>query len=272
MESLSTYLSHGIELAIEYLPKVLLAILVLLIGLGIIKSITKLMSNRLEKKNFDSTLRPFIVNLTSWILKIALFISIAAMVGVETASFVAVLGAFGLAVGLALQGTLGNFAGGVLILIFKPFKVGDYIEAQGYAGTVEEIKIITTTLVTPNNETVIIPNGALSNGNIINYTIKGIRRMALTIGISYNADIKQAKEIMLEIIKNDPRVLKDPAPTVVTVELADSSVNLSVRPWTTVADYWPVMSDITEQIKYKLDDAQIGIPYPQTDVHLYKVD
>lgn len=268
MDSINQYLSDFISLAMIYVPKVVLAIVFLIVGLFVIKTLTNFLESKLAKNDFDPMLIPFLSTLLSWILKIALFISILSMVGIEAASFIAVLGAMGLAVGLALQGTLANFAGGVLILLFKPFKIGDYIEAQGHAGTVEEIKIIQTYLKTPDNYTVIIPNASLSNNDMINYTAKGTRRMSLTIGIAYDADIRQAKKIIMDMLVNDPRVLKNPEPQVITAELADNSVNLSVRPWANNDDYWDLLFDLTENIKYKFDEVGIGIPFPQRDIHI----
>ena len=182
--------------------------------------------------------------------------------GIETTSFAAVIAAAGLAIGLALQGSLGNFAGGVLIMIFKPFKIGDLIEAQGELGVVKEIEIFTTKLNTPTNKEVIIPNGALSNGNIVNYSSEGILRVDLAFGVSYDSDIKQTKDVLMKVLTSNPKVLKDPAPSVNVSELADSSVNFAVRPWSTVADYWDVYFETHENVKLELDKAGIEIPYP----------
>jgi small conductance mechanosensitive channel len=223
-----------------------------------------------EKRNVDITLRPFLSNLINWVLKAMLFVSVAGMVGVETTSFVAIIGAAGLAVGLALQGTLANFAGGVLILLFKPYKVGDLIEAQGYFGEVKEIQIFITKIITPESKTVIIPNGVISNGSMMNYSEVGFLRVDLTIGISYDSDIKKAKDILMKVMEEDPKVLKDPAPLVAVSELADSSVNLAVRPHATPADYWDVYFGILEKGKIALDEAKITIPFPQRDVHLFE--
>ena len=182
--------------------------------------------------------------------------------GVETTSFAAIIAAAGLAIGLALQGSLANFAGGVLIMIFKPIKLGDLIEAQGEIGVVKEIEIFTTKLIGTSNKVIIIPNGSLSNGNIINYSTEGTRRVDLTIGVSYDADIKKTKEVLLNILTSHPKVLKDPAPKVTVSELADSSVNFAVRPWTKTAHYWDVYFEVTEAVKLELDKAGIDIPYP----------
>ena len=250
------------NLLIQYSPKVLTALAVLIVGLFIIGMIIKMTKKVMNKRGVDETLQKFLANLLSWTLKILLFVSVAAQLGIETTSFAAVIAAAGLAIGLALQGSLSNFAGGALIMIFKPIKVGDLIEAQGELGVVKEIQIFTTQITTPTNKLVIIPNGALSNGNITNYSAEGILRVDLTMGVSYDADIKQTKEVLMNVLKSNPKVLQDPAPTINVSELADSSVNFAVRPWSTVADYWDVYFGITEECKLALDKAGIEIPYP----------
>ena len=216
----------------------------------------------MKKRGVDETLQKFLANLLGWTLKILLFVSVTAKLGVETTSFAAIIGAAGLAVGLALQGSLSNFAGGALIMIFKPFKVGDLIEAQGELGVVKEIQIFTTQLTSPQNKLLIIPNGALSNGNITNYSAEGKIRMDLTFGVSYDADIKQTKDVLLKVLTDNPQVLKDPAPSVNVSALNDSSVDFAVRPWVTVADYWDVNFATHENVKIELDKAGIEIPYP----------
>jgi len=270
MEKFDYYWQQAVDYTILYAPKVLIALIVLLIGLRIISWIGKLMNKGMEKKGTDETLRPFIISLVGWSLKAMLFISVIQMVGIATTSFIAVLGAAGLAVGLALQGTLANFAGGALLLIFKPYIVGDLIEAQGHLGVVKEIQIFTTILLNPQNKTIILPNGAVSNGDITNYTREGKLRVDLTVGISYESDMKKAKEVLLGVLQGDDKVLKDPAPFVGVSELADSSVNLAVRPWSTPGNYWDVYFEITEKCKNALDAADITIPFPQVDVHLDK--
>ncbi len=257
-----------LDKTLEYGPKVLLALITLWIGLKIIKFVIRLTKKGLERNKVEVSLVSFVSSLLGWGLKILLFISIASMLGIETTSFVAVIGAAGLAVGLALQGTLANFAGGALILLFRPYKVGDLIELQGHLGVVEEIEIFVTKLATPQNKTAIIPNGAASNGNIVNYTAKGLLRVDLVIGVAYEADIKQAKEVLMGVLQKDKRVLKDPAPTVAVSELADSSVNFVVRPWCTPANYWDVYFDTLANCKIALDAAKISIPFPQRDVHI----
>lgn len=270
LSNMDKYLDKGIELIMEYGPKVLLAIVVLFIGLKIIGSLSKLLHRGFEMRNVDPTLRPFLSSMLNWVLKVMLFISVASMVGIETTSFVAIIGAAGLAVGLALQGTLANFAGGVLILLFKPYKVGDLIDTQGHFGSVEEIQIFVTKIQTPEGKIAIVPNGAISNGSLTNFSIKNQLRVDLVIGISYDSDIKQAREVLMNVMTGDDKVLKDPAPSVSVLELADSSINLAVRPWATPADYWDVYFGTLEKGKEALDAANISIPFPQRDVHMIK--
>lgn len=260
------------ELIMEYIPKIAFAIVVLIVGLWIVGKIVKVVENSMNRSKMDETLIPFLSNLISWSLKLLLFISVASMLGIATTSFIAVLGAAGLAIGLALQGSLANFAGGVLVLIFKPYQKGDLIEAQGYTGVVKEVQIFNTVLTTPQNERVIIPNGKMSNDSLINYSAEGKRRVDLVVGISYGSDIDKAKEVLLEMMKNDENVLNEPAPYVGVDSLGDSSVNLVVRPWCDVKDYWDVYFGVTENSKKTLDANNIEIPFPQMDVHLNKLD
>ena len=252
-----------------YGPKVLLAAAVLYIGLKLIDKVTSLLRRLFEKKNIDETLRPFLSNLIGWALKVLLLVSVASMVGVETTSFVAVIGAAGLAVGLALQGSLANFAGGVLILIFRPFSKGDYIVAQGDEGIVERIDVFATVINRLDNQRVILPNGPLAGGMIRNATGESTRRVDLSIGISYSDDIRKACQTLTQMCSNHPKVLKDPAPFVGVTDYGDSSINLTVRPWCKTQDYWDVFFDLNEQMKYTLDEAGFSIPFPQRDVHLY---
>ncbi|AUC85879.1 mechanosensitive ion channel protein [Polaribacter sp. ALD11] len=247
---------------VEYTPKILMALAMLVIGLIIIKVVVNTTKKVLRKRGIDVTLQKFLGNLLSWILKILLFITVIAKLGVETASFAAILAAAGLAVGLALQGSLANFAGGVLIMIFKPIKIGDFIEAQGASGTVKEIEIFTTKLNTTDNKEIIIPNGALSNGNIINYSTEDTRRVDFTFGVGYDSDIKKTKDVIYGVINAHPLVLKEPASAVNISELADSSINFFTRGWVKKEDYWTVKFDVLEQTKEALDAAGIDIPYP----------
>jgi small conductance mechanosensitive channel len=268
MDNVQHYIDKIYDLAIKYGPKVLLAAITLIVGLWIIKMILKTVNKGFERSQTDESLRPFISSLLGWTLKLLLFISIASMVGIATTSFIAVVGAAGLAIGLALQGTLANFAGGAMILIFKPYKVGELIEAQGHLGVVKEIQIFVTIMLSPQNKTIIIPNGAMSNGDIVNYTREGMIRVDMTIGISYDSDIKLAKNLLMALMESDERVLTDPPPMVAVSELADSSVNLAVRPWCDPAVFWDVYFDTLEKGKMELDKAGITIPFPQRDVHL----
>ena len=245
-----------------YGPKVIGAIINWIVGSWIIKKMMLEMKKIMEKGDYDEILQKFLLNLGSWILKILLIITLLGTLGVPTTSFAAIIGAAGLAIGLALQGSLANFAGGVLIMIFRPFKIGDLIEAQGEVGVVKEIEIFTTRLIGRSNKEVILPNGALSNGNIVNYSTEGTRRVDLTFGVGYDSDIKKTKEVLMNVISAHPKVINDPAPTVNVLELADSSINFTVRPWCKTEDYWTVYFDVTEQTKEALDTAGIEIPYP----------
>jgi len=256
------------ELGLEYAPKLALAILTLLIGLWIISGITKLIKLSMERSKVDPTLIPFMSSLVSWILKVLLFISVASMIGIATTSFVAVLGAAGLAIGLALQGSLANFAGGVLVMIFKPYKVGDLIESQGHLGVVKEVQIFNTILIAPQSKQVIIPNGATSNGSIVNYTVEGKIRVDLTVGVSYDADIDKTKAVLMDVLIANDKVMQDPAPFVGVLEMGDSSVNFAVRPHCLPKDYWDVFFSVNEEMKKALDKNAIAIPFPQRDVHL----
>ncbi|GGG33861.1 mechanosensitive ion channel family protein [Bizionia arctica] len=260
--------TRGIELGTEYGLKILGAIIIWIIGSWVIKKLIKGTRVVMTKRGFDISLQKFLLNLVGWILKILLILTILSQLGVETTSFAAILAAAGLAVGLALQGSLGNFAGGVLIMIFKPIKIGDLVEAQGEIGVVKEIEIFTTKLIGLSNKEIIIPNGALSNGNIVNYSTEGTRRVDLTIGVGYDSDIKKTKEVLMNVLTSNPKVLSDPAPTVNVSELADSSINFAVRPWCKTADYWAVYFESMENIKEALDAAGIEIPYPhQVEIH-----
>jgi small conductance mechanosensitive channel len=259
---LQNWIDRGYELIMLYGPKLLLAIVIWVAGIWVIKTILKVLGKTLEKGDYDISLKKFLLNLTNWSLKIVLIIVVLGTLGVETTSFAAILAAAGLAIGLALQGSLANFAGGVLIMLFKPMKIGDLIEAQGEIGVVKEIEIFTTRLIGLSNKEIIIPNGALSNGNIINYTTQGTRRVDLVFGVSYDADIKQAKDLLINLLLSHPKILKEPVPSVNVIELADSSVNFAVRPWCKSDDYWAVYFEITESAKEALEAAGIEIPYP----------
>ena len=261
-------MNTGLEYVMTYGVKILGAIVIWMIGSWIIKKILKITGNVMTKSGYDASLQKFLLNLVGWVLKILLILSILGQLGIETTSFAAILAAGGLAIGLALQGSLANFAGGVLLMIFKPIKIGDLIEAQDVVGVVKEIEIFTTKLLTPDNKLVIIPNGTLSNGNIINYTEDGKIRVDLTFGVSYDADIKQTKEVLLNVLTSNGDVLQDPAPTVNVSGLGESSVDFAVRPWCTPDKYWDVYFATTENVKLDLDKAGIEIPYPHSvEIH-----
>ncbi|MEJ6792354.1 MAG: mechanosensitive ion channel [Lacinutrix sp.] len=253
------WIDRGYELLLKFTPKVLLAIVIWIVGAFIIKYIRKGINRSMDKAKYDPSLKKFLINLISWILKIVLIVIILGTMGIQTASFAAIIAAAGLAIGLALQGSLGNFAGGVLIMLFKPIKVGDLIESQGEVGVVKEIEIFTTKLTGLSNSEIIIPNGALSNGNIINYSTDGTRRVDLVFDLGYDSDIKEAKAVLMKVLKDNPKVLTEPAPTVNVLELADSSINFAVRPWCKVEHYWDVYFETTKEA---LDAAGIEIPYP----------
>ncbi|MFY0644624.1 MAG: mechanosensitive ion channel [Bacteroidia bacterium] len=260
------------EFAVEFLkengPGFVTAILTLIIGFWLIARITRLVKRTMIKREMDESLIPFLSSLINFSLKALLLISVASMVGIATTSFVAILGAAGLAVGLALQGSLANFAGGVLILIFKPFKVGDLIQTQGELGNVKTITIFNTILTTPKGNTAILPNGVVANDKLVNYSKEPTMRVDLVTGIGYSEDIPKAKEVILEALHANPKVLKDPAPFVGVLELGDNSVNLAVRPTCKSEDYWDVYFDCYEATKVALDKANIEIPFPQRDLHI----
>ncbi len=259
------------ELATTYGLKILTALVTLWIGWKIVNFLCKSLDKWFQKTEFDEALETFIHSLVSMALKVILIITCAGIAGIPTTSFVAILGAAGLAVGLALSGTLQNFAGGVLMLVLKPFKIGDVIEAQGHTGKVTGIQIFNTIINTPDNKRIILPNGPVATGAITNYSAEPKRRVDFLFGIGYDDDIDQAKNTLLTLIKADPRIDSDPEPFIAVKELADSSVNLLVRVWTDTANYWGVYFDLTENVKKTFDKEGISFPYPQTDVHLHKM-
>lgn len=257
----SLVITHGLN--------IIFGLLLLIVGLKVSTIIAKKSEKALLAKNIDASLGHFLGSLISWFLKIAVVISAIKTMGFATTSFIAVLGSAGLAVGLALQGSLSNFAGGVLILLLKPFKVGDFIMAQGESGTVEAITTFSTTLLTGDNKRIILPNGSLANSKVTNVNANSTRRVDFVFGIGYDDDLKKAKMILEEHFKNDPRVLKDQKILVVLGELADSSVNINARAWTQTSDYWSFYWETLETIKEKFDKEGISIPFPQRDVHHY---
>ncbi|MEO9869980.1 mechanosensitive ion channel family protein [Ekhidna sp.] len=259
-----------IDLIWTWGPKVVTAILTLIIGLWIIGALVRTFGKTLNKRNVDPSLSPFLKSLLGAILKIMLFISVIGMVGIQATSFVAVLGAAGLAVGFALQGTLQNFAGGVIILLLKPFKVGDWIDTGSYSGTVHAIQIFNTFLKTPDNKTIIIPNGGLANSALTNYSTEPRRRVDFTFGVGYGDSTDKTRETLMTLINADDRILKDPEPFIAVSELADSSVNFVVRIWVEAADYWGVHFDMNEKVYNKFNEVGLNIPFPQMDVHVHK--
>ncbi|MEB0227754.1 mechanosensitive ion channel family protein [Pseudomonas sp. 10S4] len=251
-----------IPMIMEYGSRVLLAVITLAIGWWLINKLTQKLGGLLALRNADLALQGFISSLANIILKVLLIVSVASMIGVETTSFVAAIGAAGLAIGLALQGSLANFAGGVLILLFRPFRIGDWIEAQGTAGTVDSIQIFHTILRTGDNKTVIVPNGVLSNGIITNTNRQPTRKVVFDVGVDYEADLQKAREVLLELAK-DERIMTEPAPQAVISTLGDSSITVSLRVWVKTADYWDVMFLFNEQSRNRLKAAGINIPLPQ---------
>ncbi|MCL9803209.1 mechanosensitive ion channel family protein [Pseudomonas sp. rhizo66] len=251
-----------IPMIMEYGSRVLLAVITLAIGWWLINKVTQKLGGLLALRNADLALQGFISSLANIILKVLLIVSVASMIGVETTSFVAAIGAAGLAIGLALQGSLANFAGGVLILLFRPFRIGDWIEAQGVSGTVDSIQIFHTVLRTGDNKTIIVPNGNLSNGIITNTNRQPTRKVVFDVGVDYEADLQKARQVLLDLAK-DERVLQDPAPQAVISTLGDSSITVSLRVWVKTADYWDVMFMFNEQSRDRLKAAGIDIPFPQ---------
>ncbi|GEC71983.1 small conductance mechanosensitive channel [Flavobacterium flevense] len=264
------YIDKTIDFGFEYAPKLLGGIIVLVVGLWVTRIITKAVGNSLEKSKIDLSLIPFLKSVTNIVLKALVAVTVMGMIGIQMTSFVAILGAAGLAVGLALSGTLQNFAGGVIILILKPFRLGDFIEAQGFTGTVKEITIFSTMLNTPDKKLVIIPNGPLSTGALINYSAEPTRRVDWTFGIAYGDDVENFKRAITTFIAEDSRILKDPAPFMGLSALADSSVNFTVRVWVDGPDYWDVFFDMNEKAYTKFADYGLNIPFPQIDMHFKK--
>jgi len=263
-------IEKGMELGLTYGLNVVFAVATYVVGRWVAKIVKKSIIKIMTRTNVDPLLVTFSSNLAYAGMIVFVVIAALGQLGVETTSFIAILGAAGLAIGLALQGSLSNFAAGVLMIIFRPFKVGDFVEAGGTSGIVEEIDIFTTRIRTGDNKEIYVPNGNIMGDNIVNYSAKDTRRIDMVVGIGYDDDIKKAKTILEEIVAADERVLKDPTVTIGVVELADSSVNIAFRPWVKTADYWAVYFDLNETIKLKYDEASISIPYPQQDVHVFK--
>ncbi len=268
-EKLLKLLEDLIPTVLQYGKMLIVAIVMLVVGFWIIKKAVKGIKKIMSNKKVDNTLAPFIISLADIAMKTLLIVSTISYVGIPMTSFVAILGATGLAIGMAFSGTLQNFAGGVIILVFKPFKVGDFIEAQGYSGTVKEIQIFTTILTTGDNKTIIIPNGGLSTGSLTNYSTQETRRIDLTFGIGYNDDIDKAYAAIKAVIDRNDKILKDPAPFMAVSNLGASSVDIVCRLWVNSSDYWAVNFYMNEFVKKEFDKQNISIPYPQQDIHIY---
>ncbi len=268
--NLETILKKITELTMVFGPRLIAAIAVLVIGWWVVKAITRAVERNIDSQEVDETLKPFVVSVVNILLKTMLVISVLGMLGMQMTSFIAVLGAAGLAVGMALSGTLQNFAGGAMILLFRPFKVGDFIDAQGHAGTVSEIQVFNTILKTPDNKTVIIPNGELSNASMVNFSTEEERRIDWTVGIGYGDDVDQARQVIKALCDQDARILKEPELLIAVSELGDSSINFAVRAWVKAGDYWPVYFEMNEKIYKTFDQEGLNIPYPQMDVHVHQ--
>ena len=257
--SFAEYIDQFIKILIDYSPRLISAIIILFLGLYAVRLINRLVRKIMHRRELDLTLSNFLADSLLWTLRFLLFVTFISKLGIETSSFVAILGALGLAVGLSLQGSLSNFAGGMLIILFKPFRVGDSIEAQGVAGTVSEIQIFVTKLITGTNQTIFVPNGILSNGVITNFSLGKNRRANLLFNISYETNIKTAKEIVLKVLKENPKVLKTPAPTVIVNLLTDTAIQLAIQPWSKNLDYSDMCSEVLEDCKEAFDEAGIVI-------------
>jgi small conductance mechanosensitive channel len=265
------FLERAYALIAAFGKDLVVAIIIFVVGRWVARRLANLTQRAMEKAEADSTLVGFVRSIVYIALLTFVIMAAIAQLGIQTTSFIAVLGAAGFAIGLALQGSLANFAAGVMMIIFRPFKAGDFVEAAGIAGVVEEIKIFTTTLRTGDNKTIIVPNGQITSGIIVNYSAKDTRRVDLTVGVSYDDNLDKVREVISGIIAGDDRILVDPGPTIAVSELADSSVNFAVRVWVQGADYWPVFFDLNETIKKRFDEEGISIPYPQQDVHVHQV-
>lgn len=271
---MNQFIQFLVQGAAFYLPRVLLAVVALIIGFAIIGRIVGALV-RLLSKTEDPSLNNFLKSLVSILLKVLLIISVAGILGIETTSFIAVIGAATFAIGLALQGSLSNFAGGALIILFRPFKIGDFIEAQGHSGVVKEIQLFVTILKSLDNRTIIIPNGPLAGGSLVNYSTEPERRVDMVFGIAYEADFEKAKTVLHDLINKDERIFKDQEgkePFVRVTELADSSVNITIRVWAKASDYWGIHIDMLEHVKKRFDAEGIGIPYPQMEVYCHEIE
>lgn len=270
MDNVLQWITENQEMIIGYTIKFVVALLILIIGRMIANTVAKVMGKGMRKREMDNAVVSFITAIIKSVIFIAAILMALGHVGVQTTSFIAILGAAGLAIGLALQGSLANIASGVLLIMFRPMRAGEYVEAGGVAGTVESITIFQTVLKTPDNKVVFVPNAQITNDSITNYSREALRRIDLVVGVSYSADLLKTKEVLEAVVKADPRVLEEPALNIQVNELGASSVDFIVRPWTKVEDYWPTRWDLNREIKLALDKHGIGIPFPQMDVHLFK--
>jgi len=270
MESIDALWQKFYDAIVTFGPRLIGALITLIIGWWIINIILNVLRKKFEKRNMEPSLRGFLNSMIGILLKIMLLISVVGMLGVAMTSFIAVLGAAGLAIGMALSGTLQNFAGGVMLLLFKPFKTGDYITAQGHSGTVNEIQIFNTILKTPDNVTIIIPNGGLATNSMVNYSTEKRRRVDFLFGIGYGDDVDKAKAVLRKLIDDDKRILQDPEPFIAVKELGDNSVNIVIRAWAEASDYWAIFFDMHEKVYKTFDKEGINIPFPQMDVHMQK--
>jgi small conductance mechanosensitive channel len=259
-----------VDYALPWGVKIALALVIFYVGRIVVATVVKVVERLLRNREMDEMLVRFLSSILRWVLLLFVIIAALSQLGIDTTSLIALLGAAGLAIGLSLQSSLSNFAAGVMIIVFRPFNKGDFVEVAGATGVIDNINIFTTTMTTPDNKEVIVPNGSILASNITNYSARDTRRVDMVFGISYDDDLRKAKKLLEEIIAGDDRVLADPAPVVALSELADSSVNFIVRPWAKAEDYWGLMWDTTEAVKLRFDEAGISIPYPQMDVHMDK--
>lgn len=268
METALQWLQDNSGLVVTYGIRFVVALAIFFIGRWLARMVSSLSQRALDHRQVDKAVGSFLSSIIYALIVAATVLVAFGHLGIETTSFIAILGAAGLAVGLALQGSLSNFASGVLIILFRPFKAGDFVEAGGVSGSVEKIEIFSTVLKTPDNKAIILPNSLITGAPITNYSAEPTRRIDLVIGVGYDADLRLAKQVLKDIVDGHPAILKDPAATVAVVELADSSVNFAVRPWVKTADYWPTYFDLMEAVKLKLDENNINIPFPQMDLHI----
>ncbi|RUO80291.1 mechanosensitive ion channel protein [Idiomarina tyrosinivorans] len=270
MENITQWITNNQDLIIEYAIKGVVAIIILLAGLFVARLATGMLGKAMRKRDTDNAVISFLSAILKTVIVIAALLMALSHVGVQTTSFIAILGAAGLAIGLALQGSLSNIASGVLIILFRPFRAGEYVDAGGVSGSIEEINIFQTIMKTPDNKVVFVPNAQITGSPITNYNREELRRIDMVIGVSYSANLQKTKQVLMDVITADERVLKDPAPVVTVTNLNSSSVDFNVRPWVKGPDYWPCRWDLLEKIKDRLDQEGIGIPFPQMDVHVKK--